>query len=108
MDFSHMSELAMQLRQQYAKLETKNYGKPWTQEQLVLGFVGDVGKLAQLIQAKTGNRIIENHDEKLAHELADCLWSVIVLAKECNIDLQQTFTQTINNLLVKNQTMLES
>lgn len=46
----------------------------------MLGFVGDVGDLAQLVQGKAGVRSIKDLDTKLSHELADCLWAVLTLA----------------------------
>jgi NTP pyrophosphatase (non-canonical NTP hydrolase) len=53
--------------------------------------MGDVGDLAKLVQAKEGIREIANVDEKLAHELADCLWCVLVLANKYHIDLEGAF-----------------
>lgn len=62
------------------------------------GFVGDVGDLSKIIMAKGGLREMDNVDEKLAHELADCLWSVLVLASKYNIDLAKEFNKTMNEL----------
>ena len=64
----------------------------------MLGFVGDVGDLAKLVIAENGKREIENSKEKLEHELADCLWSLIVLAKLYNVDLKQSFWITMEQL----------
>lgn len=52
----------------------------------------------KLIQAKQGVRHIADADEKLAHELADCLWSIIVLAHEYHVDLEKAFLNTMHNL----------
>ncbi len=46
----------------------------------MLGFVGDVGDLAKLVQGKAGVRARENLDAALTQELSDCLWSVLTLA----------------------------
>lgn len=108
MDFSQISALALKVRHQYAEIEKKKYGKSWAIEQLALGFVGDVGELAQLIQAKSGVRSIENLDEKLAHELADCLWSIIVLADASNIDLEQAYVKSMSGLQKRDQIQIES
>ena len=64
------------------------------------GFVGDVGDLSKLIMAKRGLRggIGDDIDEKLAHELADCLWSVCVLADKYDVDLEAAFTKTMDEL----------
>jgi NTP pyrophosphatase (non-canonical NTP hydrolase) len=37
-------------------------------------------------------------DEKLAHELADCLWSVLVLADRLGVDLGAAFAATMSDL----------
>lgn len=63
--------------------------------------VGDVGDLSKLIMAKNNQRNIPDLDAKLAHELADCLWSTIALADELNIDLEGAFVETMNALKVK-------
>lgn len=81
MKFSDLEKSALQLNELYEQLEIKRYGRIWTTEELVLGFVGDMGDLAKLIQASTGIRNIDDCEAKLGHELSDCLWSIIVLAK---------------------------
>lgn len=98
MEFSDLIQRAMSVRAQYAQLEQKRYGAAWTNEELALGFVGDVGDLAKLVMAQNGRRAISNVNEKLAHELADCLWSVIVLAQAHQIDLEAAFIQTMDQL----------
>ena len=98
MEFSHLMERALEIRKQYAIFEEKQYGSSWTNEELALGFVGDVGDLAKLVVAQNGKRNIPNAKEKLAHELADCLWSVIVLADVHNIDIESAFVNTMNEL----------
>jgi len=48
--------------------------------------------------AKAGLREMENVDEKLKHELADCLWSVLVLAEKHNINIEESFLKTMDDL----------
>jgi NTP pyrophosphatase (non-canonical NTP hydrolase) len=64
----------------------------------MLGFVKDVGDLARLVQAKEGIREVEDLDAALAHELADCLWSLIVLAERYGVDLEHAFGRTMDEL----------
>jgi NTP pyrophosphatase (non-canonical NTP hydrolase) len=80
------------------RTRTEQYGATWTNEELALGFVGDVGDLAKLVMAQNGRRNIPNAKSKLAHELADCLWSIIVLAQVHKIDLENAFLQTMDEL----------
>lgn len=98
MDFQELSQRALTVRDQYRAFEQKEYGASWSPEELALGFVGDVGDLAKLVMAVNGRRNIPDAREKLAHELADCLWSVIILANVHDIDLEQAFLKTMEDL----------
>ena len=98
MEFQKLIERAIEIRKQYEATEKQLYGSAWTSEEIALGFVGDVGDLAKLIVAENGKRNITNSKEKLEHELADCLWSVIVLAHQHGIDLETSFVNTMNEL----------
>lgn len=98
MDFDEMQARARSVREQYAAVETARYGRAWSREEIMLGFLGDVGDLAKLVLAKSGVRSIDDANEKLAHELADCLWSVIVLADAYGVDLEKSFVETMDRL----------
>ena len=93
-----LQNLALRLTELYEQLEITRYGRVWTTEELALGFVGDVGDLAKLIQAHAGVRHIDDCKAKLGHELSDCLWSIIVLAHKCGIDLQAEFVRNTTEL----------
>jgi NTP pyrophosphatase (non-canonical NTP hydrolase) len=98
MKFSEFEKSALQPNELYEQLEIKRYGRVWTTEELTLGFVGDVGDLAKLIQANGGVRNIDDCKAKLGHELSDCLWSIIVLANKCGIDLEAEFVRNTREL----------
>jgi NTP pyrophosphatase (non-canonical NTP hydrolase) len=98
MEFQNMIERAMEIRGLYENKEKQLFGSSWTNEEIALGLVGDVGDLAKLIIAKNGKRQAEDVDEKLAHELADCLWSVIVLAEKQTISLEAAFMEAMDEL----------
>lgn len=98
MNFNDLEKAALQLNELYERLEVKRYGRIWTTEELALGFVGDVGDLAKLIQAHAGVRTIDDCKAKLGHELSDCLWSIIVLAYKCDIDLEAEFVRNTGEL----------
>ncbi len=99
MKFSDLQTSAMQLNALYEQLEIKRWGRAWTTEELALGFVGDVGDLAKLVQAHAGVRDIDDCQAKLGHELSDCLWSIIVLADKCGIDLEAEFASNTQALM---------
>ncbi|MEO8777367.1 MAG: nucleotide pyrophosphohydrolase [Rhodanobacter sp.] len=99
MKYAELEESALKLNGLYEALEVKLYGRTWTTEELALGFVGDIGDLAKLIQANAGIRNIDDFKSKLGHELSDCLWSVIVLANKCGVDLEAEFSRNVTELM---------
>jgi NTP pyrophosphatase (non-canonical NTP hydrolase) len=99
MDIQKLMNTAVEIKEKYHELEDKTIGKRWTNAQIMEGFVGDVGDLMRIIMAKEGLRDdIENIDEKLAHELADCLYCVLVLAKKYNVDIEKSFLNNMDKL----------
>ena len=98
MDFKLLRDRAAVIRKQYENFERASYGRAWTDEESALGFMGDVGDLMKLIQAKNGVRGIPDVDKLLAHELADCLWSILTLADLYEIDLEGAFLSTMDEL----------
>lgn len=98
MTFDDINKRALEIRAKYALLERNRYGREWSGEELAMGFVGDVGDLLKLVAGKEGVRPTDNLDEKLAHELADCLWSVLVLASKYGVDIEAAFVKTMGEL----------
>jgi NTP pyrophosphatase (non-canonical NTP hydrolase) len=82
---------ALAVADAYDRLNLVQRGRTWTTEELALGFAGDVGDLAKLVMADAGTRDIPGHRDKLGHELADCLWSVLVIAARTGVDLAAEF-----------------
>jgi uncharacterized protein YabN with tetrapyrrole methylase and pyrophosphatase domain len=89
---------ALEIRRKYDKLSAKDGHDKWNGKEFMMGFVGDVGDLTKIIMAKENLRTMENIDTKLAHELSDCLWSVLVLADHYKVDLEQEFAKTMDEL----------
>jgi NTP pyrophosphatase (non-canonical NTP hydrolase) len=98
MEVNALIQRAMQVRRLYAELEQRDHGRAWTNEEIALGFVGDVGDLVKLVMAREGMRSIPEVERKLAHELADCLWSVLVLSQAYGVDIERAFLQTMDEL----------
>ncbi len=98
MEFSELAQRAAAIRQQYTVYEQSRYGRAWTDEEIALGFVGDVGDLVKLVQGKNGVRQIDDLDTRLEHELADCLWSLLVLAQAYDVNLENAFIRTMDDL----------
>jgi len=98
MEFRDLQAAAIRVQEKYREFNAKQGHGPWGVAEYMQGFVGDVGDLAKLIMAKNGLRTKSDVDAKLAHELADCLWSIFAIARELEIDLEQVFMQTMTEL----------
>jgi len=98
MTLEDLVQRAAEIRHQYANLERARHGRAWTGEEIALGFVGDVGDLMKLVMALEGVRDIPDAQAKLAHELADCLWCILVLSQMYSVDIEQAFLQTMDDL----------
>jgi len=98
MNFDDLQKRAIEIRKQYDAFNAAKRGVTWNEQDLMAGFVGDVGKLSKIIMAKHGLRGMDDIDAKLAHELSDCLWSVLVLADKYKIDLAAEFAKTMDEL----------
>jgi NTP pyrophosphatase (non-canonical NTP hydrolase) len=98
MNFDDLQKRAIEIRNKYDKLNQEKHGVTWDEQQLMAGFVGDVGDLSKIIMAKNGLRTMDDVDNRLVHELSDCLWSIIVLASKYDIDLSKEFIKTMDEL----------
>lgn len=101
MHLDELSARAEAIRARFAERELQTNGRAWTREELMQGFVVDVGDLMKLVMAKAGARSVDDVDAKLAHELSDCLWSVLVLAKAYDVDLEKEFLRTMEGIEAK-------
>ena len=101
MPFEDIIARARHIRSLYENYERENYGREWSTSEIALGFMGDLGDLAKLIQAHLGVRGRLPNQEieaKLAHELADCLWSILVLSDKLQVNLEDAFIATMDEL----------
>ena len=98
MQYDDLLSRAVEVRDMYDQVNAKNNRGQWNEADFMAGFVGDVGDLSKIIMAKRGLREIDDVDAKLAHELSDCLWSVLILADKYGIDLPTEFANTMDDL----------
>lgn len=98
MELGDLTQRALEIQRLYHASNAQGGNRPWTAAEYMQGFVGDVGDLAKLVMARNDFRHVDDVDEKLGHELADCLWSILVLASELHIDLEATFLETMDEL----------
>jgi NTP pyrophosphatase (non-canonical NTP hydrolase) len=102
-NFQVLQSEALKIKSLYDELNLKQRARIWTNEEFMLGFVGDVGDLAKLVMAQEGAREVPGGRAALAHELADCLWSVLVLLHLYNVDLVREFQSTMDKISAKIQ-----
>lgn len=98
MDLEQLQTRALEIVNQYAQLNKHANRPQWEVAEYMQAFVGDVGDLAKLIMAQNNFRTIQDHKQKLAHELGDCLWAILVIAKKLNIDLEEAFSETMKSI----------
>ena len=87
-----LQKRALEIASRYDQLNIKREGKTWERERFVKGFAKDVSDLLDIVNAP------ELDDAKLQHELADCLWSVLVIAHKYDVDMGQAFYKTMDEL----------
>ncbi|MFD4949127.1 nucleotide pyrophosphohydrolase [Streptomyces sp. NPDC058239] len=98
MDLNELQRRALHIHDLYDELNLRERGRTWTREEFMLGFVGDVGDLAKIVMAQEGARDMPGGRPALEHELADCLWSVLILAHRYDVDLNAAFLRTMDGL----------
>ncbi len=98
-DFQKMSNRAIEIREEYSKVEKKK----WDIDQIFMGVVKDFGDLSELLMIKRGYRgeMNEEVQKKIEHEMADILWVLLVLAKKIDVDLEKGFWKTMDELEIK-------
>jgi NTP pyrophosphatase (non-canonical NTP hydrolase) len=90
-DISKLQERAMEIRRRYNELEKQRDGQSWDALKLAKGFKKDVSNLIEILE--------EGSDKtRLNHELADCLWSVLVIARKLDVDIERAFWTTMLEL----------
>lgn len=97
MNLEDLQKRAIEIRAKYDATNATG-GTAWNGQDFMAGFVGDVGNLSKIIMAKHGLRPMDDVDAKLAHELSDCLWSILVLADAYNVDLSKEFLKTMDDI----------
>lgn len=102
MEFSEVLEKAKAIRKKY-NVENRLEGyKVWGAQEYAQALVGDVGDVHKLLLAMRGFSFSnKNAEEKLAKELADCLWGIAAIAGEMDIDLEKEFYQVLKKLDAK-------
>src|SRR5579862_9460738 len=88
-DIKTLEQRAMEIRRKYDELNKTRKGQPWNAAKLARGFKKDVSELLTIVEQDMIDR------KKLSHELGDCLWSVLVIARKLDIDIERAFWTTM-------------
>ncbi|MDR0956208.1 MAG: nucleotide pyrophosphohydrolase [Candidatus Nomurabacteria bacterium] len=98
MTWDELRQRALNTAKLYDKLNQKQAQSIWRAEDYFQGFVGDVCDLAKLINVQKRAHRVDDPGGALAHELADLLWSVIILADRLDVDLPAAFQKMTDDL----------
>ncbi len=102
MHLSELSARALEIRQKYDEAN-QVAGRPiWQTSDFAQAFAGDVGQLLRLLMMKRNLRAApEDIDEKLEHELCDCLWATLVIADKLGVKLEEAFPKVMADLAAR-------
>ncbi|HET9721499.1 MAG TPA: MazG nucleotide pyrophosphohydrolase domain-containing protein [Candidatus Saccharimonadales bacterium] len=88
-DIKILEQRAMEIRRKYDQLDKDRNRQPWNTAKLARGFKKDVNELLTIVEQDMIDR------KKASHELGDCLWSILVIARKLDIDLERSFWTTM-------------
>ncbi len=82
----------------YDDYNRKKGRKTWDLADYTDGLVGDVGDLVKATMAVLGKRDIEDPLKKVEHELNDIMWSLLLLYKFYELDPDESFVRSMQEL----------
>lgn len=100
MEFGHLLARASDIALKYREKGKEVGNKDWRADDYLMGLMKDLGDLSKMLMVKRGlrNDFEGDLDDNIAHELADCMWSIIIIAKMLDVDLEKTFMDTMSEL----------
>ena len=99
MEFKSLVKKAEKVKFKYEELNRKKGKVSWRAPEYAQGLVGDAADLIKFILAHKNSRTKKKElAKKMRHELADCLWSIIAIALELNLDLEKEFLLNLEYL----------
>ncbi len=99
MEYKDLENTAIRVKDAYDQLNVKKGERKWSYLEYVQGLVGDIGDLMKVLMAKSNLREYKGElDKDIKHEISDCLWSLIIIARELEIDLPKEFNSQMSDL----------
>lgn len=94
-DIKVLEQRALEIRRRYDELNKRESGVSWDAQKLANGFKKNVEDLIAIVSKKNIDR------KKLEHELSDCLWSVLVISRKLDVDIERAFWATMAELDIR-------
>jgi len=91
-DIKDLQKKALEISRRYDEAAKNKGEEPWPVNKLATGYAKDVQDLIILLEGKGAPQ------NKLEHELGDCLWSALVIAYKLGIDIEQAFWRTMTEI----------
>lgn len=88
MDLAKIRKMSRTLKSAYDQMDRKKGKEIWTARDYADGLAGDTGDFIKILLNYSKNPT-RDRKKQLHHELADCLWSILMLAEELDIDIEK-------------------
>lgn len=101
---------AKEVKELYAKLSTKSGQDVWTYREFTEALVSDAGDLMKLVMVKSKFRPnkTKDLDDAIKHEIVDCIWALLIISSELEIDLDKEYPTKISELKARVKALLAS
>ena len=90
MDVKKLQRITKQIKNAYAEMNCKKGKEVWHAKDYADAFVGDVGDLIKILVSYSKKPTRDGY-KKISHELADCLWSILAISDELDVDIEKEF-----------------
>ncbi|MDO8495741.1 MAG: hypothetical protein Q7S32_04520 [bacterium] len=97
-EFKTLLKRAEKVKFKYEELNRRKGQVSWRAPEYAQGLVGDAADLIKFVLAYKKSKKKKEMDKKIRHELADCLWSMMAVALELDIDLEKEFLLNLEYL----------
>jgi len=101
MDFQILAKRARDIRQAYNEHNFRTGKKVRQTGDYVQGLVGDIGDLVKLLLHQNTAENPQHLNQKIRHELADVLWSLLAISDSLGVDLEQELKINLEYLEAK-------
>ncbi len=91
MTLKQLTEKTKRIKRAYDSMRRKDGEKAWMSYDYAEALVGDVGDLMKLMVRKRRKGASKALERDIAKELSDCLYMLIALSQELNIDLEKEY-----------------